>query len=135
MYGNGWPGPTASGVSTGKMSRSKISTSSRRSASDSSSTRETTIPSAASAGTSSRDQTCACSAYSSITRFRASISACCGVRPSGERTVTPAAAWPVSPAIRTMKNSSSICEKIAQKKTRSRSGRSASWTSSSSLAS
>ena len=32
-------------------------------------------------------------AYSSSTRLRASASACCGVRPSGERTVTPAAAW------------------------------------------
>ena len=54
-----------------------------------SSTVPTTIPSAASAGTSSSRQSLDCAAVSSSTRSRTSASACCGVRPSGERTSTP----------------------------------------------
>ena len=49
----------------------------------------TVIPSAASAGRSSRFQSRDCSADSSRTRSRMRASACCGVSPSAERTVTP----------------------------------------------
>ncbi len=135
MYGKGWPGPTASGVSTGKISLSKRLPSSASSPGSRSSIRETTIRSAASAGQSSSFQTRACSAYSSSTRRRASASAWCGVSPSGERTVTPTAAWPTRPAIRTMKNSSSICAKIERKNTRSSNGTSSSRARSSNRAS
>ena len=49
----------------------------------------TVIPSAASAGRSSRFQSRDWSADSSRTRSRIRASACCGVSPSAERTVTP----------------------------------------------
>ena len=130
MYGNGWPGPTASGVSTGYTSRSKRSASSASSFSEQSAMRPITIPSAASAGRSSRFQTFACSVVCASTRSRISESACCGVRPSGERTVKPEAACSMRPPTRTAKNSSRFVEKIEQNLTRSRSGTSGSATSS-----
>ena len=57
-----------------------------------------------------------------VTRSRIDASAWCGVRPSEERTPNPDAAWPISPATRTMKNSSSMFEKIEQNFTRSSNG-------------
>ena len=74
------------------------------------------------AGRRSRRHSFDCRAARSITRSRMLASACCGVRPSAERTPRPDAAWSIRPATRTMKNSSCICEKIAQNLTRSRSG-------------
>ena len=58
----------------------------------------------------------------SLTRSRMLVSACCGVRPSAERIPSPEAAWSIRPGTRTMKNSSSISEKIPQNFTRSSSG-------------
>ena len=65
MYGNGCPGPTASGVSTGKISRSKRRSSCASSFAPRSSMPPTVIPSAASAGRSSRFQSRDWSAESS----------------------------------------------------------------------
>ena len=131
MYGNGWPGPTASGVSTGKISLSKTRSSSSSSSGSRSSISATTIPAASSPGRRWRFQSFACSAASAVERSRISASAACGVSPSGERTVTPAATWSISPATRTMKNSSMFEEKIEQKLTRSSSGSESSRTTSS----
>ena len=86
MYGNGWPGPTASGVSTGKTSASKSRSSSAAPPRRSPSIAATMIPASASAGRSSRFQSRAWRAVSSSTRSRISASASSGVRPSGERT-------------------------------------------------
>ena len=80
------------------------------------------IPSAASAGTSSSAQSVACRAVSASTRVRISASIAFGVRPSSERTFSPAAAWSSSPATRTAKNSSMCEEKNAAYFTRSSSG-------------
>ena len=59
-------------------------------------------------GSRSSLQSSDCARSASRTRSRISSSVCCGVRPSGERTARPDAAWPISPATRTMKNSSSM---------------------------
>ena len=64
-YGNGWPGPTASGVRIGKTSRSKNLRSFSRSRSEQSSIVATSIPAAASAGARSRFQSFPCRAVSS----------------------------------------------------------------------
>ena len=61
-------------------------------------------------------------AVSSRTRSRMRASACCGVRPSAERTASPDSACPRRPATRTWKNSSRFEEKIEQNRTRSSSG-------------
>ena len=126
MYGKGWPGPTASGVSTGKICRLNTVSSSSSSAAFRSSISAMVIPCSSRAGLSWRFQSFACSPVSRSARSRISRSASCGVIPSGERTAIPAAAWSVSPATRTMKNSSRFEEKIEQKFTRVRSGRAAS---------
>src|SRR4051812_35314776 len=135
MYGNDWPGPTASGVSTGKMSRSHTWRSSSCSSRSSSAIWVTTIRSAASAGRRSSFQMRDCRSLSSSARSCASASACRGVRPSGDCVDTPADASPIRPATRTMKNSSSINEKIEQNLTRSSSGSVGSAASSSTRAS
>ena len=131
MNGNGWPGLTASGVSTGKISRSNRFFSSSSSSSLQSSTWATVIPSVASAGTSRLRQRRDWFITSSSTRGRIAASASRGVIPSAERTERPDSAWSSSPATLTMKNSSSIEEKIAQNFTRSRSGTDSSSASSS----
>ena len=131
MYGNGWPGPTASGVSTGKISLSKTRSSSSSSSGSRSSISATTMPCASRPGFRWRFQSFACSAASAVVRSRISASAAWGVSPSGERTATPAATWSINPATRTMKNSSMFEEKIAQKLIRSSSGTESSRTSSS----
>ena len=89
------------------------------------------IPSAASAGTSRLRQMRDWLVTSSWTRGRILVSASRGVSPSDERTETPDSAWSSRPATLTMKNSSSIDEKIAQNFTRSSSGTDSSSESSS----
>ena len=97
MYGKGCPGPTASGVRTGKISRSNRLPSCASSFGSRSSMPPTAMPSASSAGRSSFFQSRDCSAVSSSTRSRIRASACCGVRPSAERTAMPDSAWPEEP--------------------------------------
>ena len=79
-------------------------------------------PRGASAGQSSSRQSRDWLAVSCVARSRTSISVCCGVRPSADRTESPDATWSSSPATRTMKNSSRIDETIPQNRTRSSSG-------------
>ena len=92
MKGNGWPGPTPSGVSTGKIDASNLRSTSRSSFSERSSIAATRMPSSASAGKSSRFQSFDCRFVSSVMRSRIAASASFGVRPSGDRTTRPAAA-------------------------------------------
>ena len=92
------------------------------------------IPASLSAGTSSRLQSLDWRAVSASVRSRIAASVVVGVRPSAERTGTPAASWPMSPATRTMKNSSRFDEKIEQNFTRSSSGTESSAASSSTRA-
>ena len=122
MYGNGWPGPTPSGVRTGNTSRSNVADSSDSSSSSSSATGTMQTSAASSALRRSTIQICDWRSDSSITRSRMSDSTTCDVRPSAERTPMPAAACRSRPATRTMKNSSRFDEKIEQKRTRSSSG-------------
>ena len=89
MYGNGCPGPTASGVSTGYTSRSKRPASSLSSSSVQLSMVAIEIPSRSSAGASSSFQSADCCAHCSSTRLWISASTACGVCPSAERTATP----------------------------------------------
>ena len=134
MYGNGWPGPTPSGVSTGNTSRSNVADSSASSSSSSSATGTMQIPRGVQRLAQVAVQSCDWRSDSSITRSRMSDSTACGVRPSAERTPMPAAACRSSPATRTMKNSSRFDEKIEQKRTRSSSGSAGSAASSSTRA-
>ena len=80
------------------------------------------IPAAASAGRRSRFQSFDWRTVNSATRSWMRASACCGVKPSAERTPNPAVACPMRPATRTMKNSSRFEEKIDANRTRSSSG-------------
>ena len=134
MYGNGWPGPTASGVSTGidlplEALRELGSSSSSVAVVDLADRRCPRLGERRPQLASSRSATGG--AVSSTTRSRISASVSCGVRPSGERTARPDSACPISPPTRTMKNSSRFAEKIEQNFTRSRSGTVASAASSS----
>ena len=81
-----------------------------------------TMSSSASAGRSSFFQSFDWRSVSSSTRSRMAASAASGVNPSTERTASPAAAWPISPATRTMKNSSRLVETKRHILTRSSSG-------------
>ena len=123
MYGNGWPGPTASGVRIGKTSCSNRSPSSSSSAFVQSSTCPTMIPASSSATLSSRFQSFDWRAESWSTCSRTSLSVSCGLRASGDVTATPASIWSSRPATRTMKNSSRLREKIEQKRVRSSGGK------------
>ena len=69
MYGNGCPGPTASGVSTGKMVRRTAPRDRPAPAACSSATEETTMPSSASAGTSTSLQSAAWRSVRSMTQL------------------------------------------------------------------
>ena len=100
MYGNGWPGPTASGVSTGKISRSKYASSLRISLSEQSSIVAISIPAAASAGRRSRRQSRAWRALRASTRSRIATSAWLAVIPSTERTPRSASSSSSRPATR-----------------------------------
>ena len=122
MYGNGSPGPTASGVSTGYTSRSNCTSTWRRSAGLRSVNDTTSTPFSASSGSSSSRQMRLCSAISSRTRSvirsstspRGSWSGVDGRRPASRASCTA--------ATRTMKNSSRLLEKIARNLQRSSSG-------------
>ena len=92
MYGKRCPGPTPSGVSTGKISRWKRSSSTRSSSASRSPIAEIVIPSCASAGESDFFQSFDCCAVSSRTRSRMRARASRGVSPSTDRTATPEAA-------------------------------------------
>ena len=120
MYGNGWPGSTASGVRTGKISSRKrwrsASWCSGMAAYSTSST-----PSAASVRRTST-KIAEWSATSSSTRSRAAASCSSAVRPSGERATLPASTCWRRPATRTWKNSSRLPAKMARNLTRSSSG-------------
>ena len=80
------------------------------------------MPRSASAGQRSSFQSFDWRRIRSSARSRMSRSVSCGVRPSGERGAIPDAAWSISPATRTMKNSSRLLDSIEQKFTRSSSG-------------
>ena len=126
MYGNGWPGPTASGVNTGYTSRSKRSASSASSFSEQSAMRPITIP-GGECRLSSRFHNFDCSVVCTSARSRISESVW-RVRPSGDWTLRPETACSVRAPTRTAKNSSRFLEKIEQNLTRSRSGTSGSAT-------
>ena len=111
MYGNGWPGPTASGVSTGKdlaletarQLLELLSARSPRRVRRRFLRRPAPVSARASTASTARD-------IRSSARSRISASASDAVRPSGERVPTPASSCPRRPATRTMKNSSR-CER------------------------
>ena len=102
MYGNGRPGPTASGVSTGKIcsenSRSIVSSSSP----EHSGISATRTPCSASAGRTSSSQARECRLVSSASRSLRRSSVSRADRPSGPRASIPASTWSCSPATRTM---------------------------------
>ena len=123
MYGNGWPGSTASGVSTGKIRCSNVSTRNFSSSSSRSSQRERRDA----AGGQRRDDLVeeqrAAAARRAPRPARAPRGAAgAGVRPSGEATPSPAATCSLRPATRTWKNSSRFWLKMARNLARSRSG-------------
>lgn len=122
MYGNGWAGSTASGVSTGKICLRKNLC--RRSCSRVSSSSQCTsvMPSAARAGWTSSANTRACLAMRSCARSLIASSTWRGESPDAAVTAMPVAMRRLSPATRTMKNSSRLDAKIARNRTRSRSG-------------
>ena len=101
MYGNGWAGSTASGVSTGKIRRSNTSVNSIRSATSRSCHPSTFTPTSARAGTRVDRQSCSWRATITDTASPTTASCSAGVRPSAERTVRPTARWSFSAATRT----------------------------------
>ena len=106
MYGNGRPGPTASGVSTGKICSWKTR-SARSSSSASQASQETTrIPCSASAGRTSPSHWWDWRAASSRVWSPIRSIVCEGERPSALRASMPASTWSCRPATRTMVNSS-----------------------------
>src|SRR4051794_8732759 len=123
MYGNGWAGSTASGVRTGKTWSRKYSRSRIASVSARSSQCTIRIPASSSRGATSSWNTFACRC--SRSRVRSVTRASCSrmVSQSGERTVSPVLCRRLSPAMRTMKNSSRLLAKIARNLTRSSRGR------------
>ena len=99
MYGNGWPGPDR------ERRQHRDRSGARRRASSS---RELLVgrvldgadddPLGGERGARARRARAVdCAAVSSSTRSRTSASACCGVRPSGERTLTRAITWSSRP--------------------------------------
>ena len=112
MNGNGCPGSTASGVSTGNTHFSKCSRSRRRSSSSSASGVSRFTPSAARAGLICSSNSRCCSQHSSEVTRRTSRSCWAGVSPSMVRSVSSAATRSASPDTRTWKNSSRLVEKM-----------------------
>ena len=119
MYGNGCPGSTASGVSTGKIWRWKTSTRYARSSSLSDDQSDSRTPASPRAGTSRSRKIRSCRAISSSTRARITFSCSPGRSPSTDRVRTPATTLSCRPATRTWKNSSMSWAKIAMNFTRS----------------
>ena len=125
MNGNGWPGSTASGVSTGNTRSSKCARSTARSSASSWSHDSRKIPSLSRAGrTRCASSRCCCAHSSSVTR-RISATCSTGDRPSKPASVIPAATRSLRPATRTWKNSSRLVEKMLKYLARSSSGTSA----------
>ena len=136
MYGNGWPGPDAErrqhredlALEERGRARAQLVLAAVVDAADRDPLRgERRARAPSSRGATGR-------AVSSSTRSRIAASASRGVSPSCERTGRPDAAWSISPATRTMKNSSRFDEKIEQNLTRSSSGIDSSAASSSTRA-
>src|SRR6266850_2211295 len=130
-YGNGWPGSTASGVSTGSTVRRKYSSRNRSCSPLRSLGRISTMPSAASSGwISCRKQRC-CSSTSWWIRAATAAIVSAAVRSSGPEVGSPACIRRLSVATRIMKNSSRFELKMDRNFTRSSSGTVGSWASSS----
>ena len=109
MYGNGRPGPTASGVSTGKICSVKIRSSASVSASDRSSPSTIRMPWLGQRGPYVLGPLArvavaqlAPARGDPLDRLRV------GDRPSALRTSMPASTWSCSPATRTISNSSRL---------------------------
>ena len=122
MYGNGWLGSTANGVSTGKTRSSYTSLIALRSATLRSLQRAMTMPAAPRAGMSESRKIVSCRSTSRLVVALISASCCDAVRPSGVGSSMRAATWSFNAATRTWKNSSRLDEAMAQNLTRSRSG-------------
>src|SRR6266540_2346198 len=122
MYGKGWPGSTASGVSTGKTWSWKYSRRYSRSDSSRLPMSATRVPCSARAGTiwSRKQRASASMAGTTCLLIASSVSV--GVQPSEPRLATPASTCSRRPDTRTMKNSSRLLEKIARNLSRSSSG-------------
>ena len=126
MYGNGWPGSTASGVSTGKISLRRTRSAQRGAVGrwHSSAVARCSMPCAAErrAGRRREDRRLRGDERRGP-RARSRRSCSSGVRPSGSgsRRCRPRPAA-CRPATRTMKNSSRLLAKIARNLTRSSSG-------------
>jgi hypothetical protein len=114
MYGNGCAGSTASGVRTGKICLRKNLCSRSCSSVPRSSSRTSVMPSRASAGCTCSAKTRACRAASSCARSAIASSTWRGLRPDAAVTASPVAIRRLSPATRTMKNSSRLDAKIAR---------------------
>ena len=121
MYGNGRPGPTASGVSTGKICSRKWRAIRLAGAADSS---QVTIrmPCWASSGRTISVNSRAWRRSCSRTFSEMPWSTSDGDSPSGPRASMRASSWSWTPATRTMKNSSRLVAKIARNFRRSISG-------------
>ena len=81
------------------------------------------MPCADSAGTMASRKNSACRCICSALRLQSSSSTSRGILPDAARTAIPAAIRRLSPATRTMKNSSRLLAKKAIDRTRSSSGR------------
>ena len=121
MYGNGRPGPIASGVSTGKICSRKWRAIRLAGAVDSSQV-TIRIPCSASSGRTTSVNWRAWRRSSSRTFSAMPCSTCIGDRPSGPRASIRASTWSWTPATRTMKNSSRFVVKIARNFSRSING-------------
>ncbi len=107
MYGKGRPGPTASGVSTGKICSANSRSIASSSSGEQPETSITRIPSSARAGrTLSHARECRRPSSLSSSATRSSVSR--ADSPSGPRASIPASTWSWRPATRTMKNSSRL---------------------------
>src|SRR5699024_2930698 len=119
---NGWAGSTASGVRTGKTWPKKNSSTRARSSALSSSTATFEIDSASRRGPMSSLSRAACRLISSWARTPMACMTCAGIRPVTLGTARPVLMRRLSPATRTMKNSSRLVAKIDRNRTRSSSG-------------
>ena len=122
--GNGWPGARviARGVSIGNACSSKNSVRCRFSSSLRSFQRRIRIPCSGSSPSSRSSSTRYCRSTRPRRRMAIASSCSAGVRPSGDVSVTPAAAACLRPATFTWKNSSRFVEKMARNRNRARSG-------------
>ncbi len=108
MYGNGRPGPTASGVSTGKICSANSLSLASSSSLEQSAMSTTRMPCSASAGrtSSSHAREWRLPSAPAPSLMRSIVSR--AESPSGPRASMPASTWSWRPATRTMKNSSRL---------------------------